>query len=70
MHTIEIHDDLFAELAHRANTPDGRTALVEEALRDFFAARNPEPRDRDLLDQHAAELNEEAEDVLGYQVIP
>ena len=70
MHTIEIHDGHFAELTHWAKVPDARAALVKKALRDFLAAGSPEPRDRELLDHHAAEFNEEAEDVLGYQVIP
>ncbi|WPL19900.1 hypothetical protein Thiowin_05049 [Thiorhodovibrio winogradskyi] len=69
MHTIEIQDKLVAELAHRAKTPAARTALVEKDLRDFFAARDLEPQDRERLDHHATELNHEAEDVLGYQVI-
>jgi metal-responsive CopG/Arc/MetJ family transcriptional regulator len=54
-------------------TPEGgsRSETIEQLLRESFAIR--ERRARDLKDleaiyQHAEQLNEEAEDVLTYQV--
>ena len=54
-------------------TPKGgsRSETIERLLRDSFARRvrrARELRDLDLINQNAERLNEEAEDVLSYQV--
>lgn len=68
--TISIPDDLVAELYRRAPQPDVRTALIAEALRCFFATHNSTTSELEILNRYADELNQEAEDVLDYQVIP
>lgn len=48
-----------------------RSAVVERAVRALWAAqqrRVRDDRDRTLLDEHSERLNEEAADVLKYQV--
>ena len=68
--SINIPDDLVAELYRRAPQPDARTALIAEALRYFFATHDAGSSDLEILNCYADELNEEAKDVLDYQVIP
>lgn len=68
--SINIPDDLVAELYRRAPQPDARTALIAEALRYFFATHDAGNCDLEILNCYADELNEEAKDVLDYQVIP
>jgi metal-responsive CopG/Arc/MetJ family transcriptional regulator len=63
-----LPDELFNELERRAPQPESRSTLIAEALRYFFATHK-EPNELELINQHAKELNREAEDVLGYQVI-
>ena len=48
-----------------------RSALIEQAVRDFLATigqRQRERQDVEILNLHAEALNEEAADVLSYQV--
>lgn len=67
---VALSEDLLAALDRM---PGDRSDLIETAVRDYVgraAARQDAGRDRDLLDRYADELNEEAEDVLGYQILP
>jgi hypothetical protein len=68
--SISIRDDLVAELYRRAPQPDARTALTAEALRCFFATHDAANSDLEIFNRYVDELNQEAEDVLAYQVIP
>jgi hypothetical protein len=48
-----------------------RSALIEQAVRDFLAVqakRTRDVRDLEILNRRAETLNVEAEDVLSYQV--
>ena len=69
---IALSEDLASALERRSSDPGVRSEIVEAALRAYFA----QPRqgeaagDLDIINAHAAELNEEAADVLTYQVIP
>ena len=50
---------------------ESRSQVIERLLRQSLAARRRsarDERDRGIIDAHADELNEEALDVLGYQV--
>jgi len=46
--------------------------LVEAALRAYLLRlrKRDSSRDLEIINAHAQELNEEAEDVLSYQVLP
>jgi metal-responsive CopG/Arc/MetJ family transcriptional regulator len=66
---------LSAELLHQidalASQYGTRSALIEQAVRDFLAAqakRTREAQDLEILNRRAEALNAEAEDVLSYQV--
>lgn len=63
-----LPDELFSELERRAPQPENRSTLIAEALRYFFATHK-EPSELEQINQHAKELNREAEDVLSYQVM-
>lgn len=68
---IALSPALASALDRRSDDPQVQSAIIEAALRAYFA----QPRqgeaagDLDIINAHAAELNEEAEDVLAYQVI-
>lgn len=68
--SISLPDDVAAELARRGPSARRRSAIVATALRTFFSARSRARGDSAILKTHAAELNEEAQDVLEFQNIP
>lgn len=69
---VSLPDDLVAALDSRIRDPRDRSAIVEAALRAYFARplRGEDAGDLEIINANAAELNEEAADVLEYQVIP
>ncbi|WPL14618.1 hypothetical protein Thiosp_04472 [Thiorhodovibrio litoralis] len=70
MKTIEIDDDLAAELECLSDGSVKFPAIIEMALLRFIETEKPSRTDRDILDQNANTLNTEAEDVLAFQVMP
>lgn len=67
--SISIPDDLAAELYRRAPQREAQTALIAEALRCFFSTQDAANSELEILNRYADELNQEAEDVIDYQVI-
>jgi hypothetical protein len=70
--TVFLSEELVAALGTRAPDPEHRSEVVEAALREYLPLlqqRDP-ARDLEIINAHAEELNQEAEDVLSYQVIP
>jgi metal-responsive CopG/Arc/MetJ family transcriptional regulator len=70
--TVTLSEDLVAALDRRTRDAQDRSALVEAALRAYLARprQGEDAADLEIINSHAAELNEEAADVLEYQVIP
>ena len=70
--TVVLSEDLVSALDRRTGDAQDRSALVEAALRAYLAQprRGEDAGDLEIINAHAAELNEEAADVLEYQVIP
>ena len=66
---IFLPDEIFNELERRAPQPENRSNLIAEALRYFFATHKNMSSELEQINQCAEELNHEAQDVLGYQVI-
>ena len=69
--SITLPQDLVQQMDALAGRYGNRSALMERAIRDFIAAqakRQQDLRDLDILNRRADALNEEAEDVLSYQV--
>jgi metal-responsive CopG/Arc/MetJ family transcriptional regulator len=68
--SITLSEDLIAEV-DRVAGPDSRSAFIERVLRSFLtgaALQREQEHDRHILDRSAEALNEEAEEVLAYQV--
>ena len=69
---VFLSEELLTALGTRAQDPQERSELVEAALRAYLPQLG-EPDssgDLEIINAHAAELNQEVEDVLSYQVIP
>ena len=69
--SITLSKDLIQELNKLLGQSRNRSAFVEQVLRDFLAtsARQIDAaKELEILNRHADELNEEATDVLSYQV--
>lgn len=67
--SISVTDSLLKQIDKLPNRP-ARSEIIEEALMFYFKNllhKHRNDRDRELLDAHADELNEEAQDVLTYQ---
>jgi metal-responsive CopG/Arc/MetJ family transcriptional regulator len=69
--TVTLSEDLVAALESRTQDPANRSAIVEAALRAYLASprRDEDADDLEIINSHSVELNEEAADVLTYQVI-
>ena len=69
--SITLSEELIQELDKLLGKAGNRSAFMEQLLRDFLATRAQkidEKKERAILDGCADRLNEEAEDVLSYQV--
>ena len=67
---IFLPDEVFYELERRAPQIEARSNLIAEALRYFFVThKNNTNSELAEINQYADELNDEAEDVLSYQVM-
>ena len=67
--SIFLPDEIYTELARRAPRQDERSKLITEALSYFFATHQTNDFELEQINSYAEELNQEAEDVLNYQVI-
>jgi metal-responsive CopG/Arc/MetJ family transcriptional regulator len=69
--TSVTSDEAVLKAIDKATTPTrSRSRVLEDAAREFLARRaraERDTRDRAILDEKAAELNGEMEDVLAYQ---
>ena len=68
--SIYIPDDLHVELTQWTPDLNEQSNIIAEALRNFFATHKKNSDDLDKINAFADELNQEAEDVLDYQVMP
>ena len=69
---VALSQDLVEALDSRSQNPRERSAIVEAALRAYLAWPRPgeDAGDLGIINSHSAELNQEAADVLEYQIIP
>jgi len=71
--SVTISEDLMRQVDALSGDYGNRSAFIERAIRHFLAVeaqRRRDAQDLDLLNTHAEALNEEAMDVLSYQVDP
>jgi len=69
--SITISKDLIKEIDNYLGSSGNRSALIEQALREFFAVKTHqmrEAKDLEILNKRTKTFNEEAADVLSYQV--
>ena len=69
--SITLEREVVTAVEEAAREGESRSQVIERLLRQSFAARERsaiDKRDRNIINAHADELNEEAVDVLGYQV--
>ena len=69
--SITLSEDLVREVDALSGQYGNRSALIEQALRDFLAAetrRRRDAQDLEILNRRADALNEEAREVLSFQV--
>lgn len=69
--SITFDKEVVAAVEEAAREGESRSQVIERLLRQSIAARERDAvdqRDRKIINAHADELNEEAVDVLGYQV--
>ena len=68
--SIYIPDELLVELSQWTPDINEQSIIIAEALRNFFATHKKSSDDLAKINAFAEELNQEAEDVLDYQVMP
>jgi len=68
---VFLSEELLAVLDNRAPDLEHRSDLIDAALKFYLLRqrRRDFSRDLEIINTHAGELNEEAEDVLSYQVM-
>ena len=68
---IKIKKELLDAVDKFSNGEDGRSNFIEEAVAVYVnikARHNKSRSDLEIINEHAEELNEEAMDVLEYQI--
>lgn len=69
--SITLSGDLLKAIDEYAREYNNRSEFIEEAIRFFIKLlirRQQEARDLEIIDRRADYLNQEAKEVLGYQV--
>ncbi|MBT4497690.1 MAG: ribbon-helix-helix domain-containing protein [Gemmatimonadetes bacterium] len=69
--SVTLSEELVREMDDLSSQYGNRSALVEQAIREFLIAearRRRDAQDLEILNRRADALNEEAGDVLSYQV--
>lgn len=69
--SISLSEDIVARLDQLASRGESRSELIERLLRESFMEmerRAQDSKDLEIINRNADELNEEADDVLGFQV--
>ena len=69
--SVTLSEELIRQIDALLSQYGTRSALIEQAVRDFLAEpaqRMRDAQDLDILNRRAETLNAEAEDVLSYQV--
>jgi metal-responsive CopG/Arc/MetJ family transcriptional regulator len=69
--SITLSDDLLRQIDQIVDQPVSRSEFIEQVLRQYLVnskRSTQESRDLDIINRNADRLNQEAEDVLAYQV--
>lgn len=71
--SVTLSEDLLKAIDEQSGPQKNRSEFIENALRNYIGKvirdrRNAE--DLEIINRHADRLNDEAADVLSYQVLP
>ena len=70
--SITFEQEVITAVDEAAREGENRSQVIERLLRQSLSARERVEvgkRDRNIINEHADELNQEAVDVLAYQVV-
>ena len=70
--SITLEQEVITAVEEAAREGESRSQVIERLLRQSLSERERvevDKPDRNIIDDHADELNEEAVDVLAYQVV-
>lgn len=70
--SITLEQEVITAVEEAAREGESRSQVIERLLRQSLSARERaegDKHDRNIINDHADELNEEAVDVLAYQVV-
>jgi metal-responsive CopG/Arc/MetJ family transcriptional regulator len=71
--SVTLSDDLLKTIDEQSGPQKNRSDFIEKALRNYIAQMirdKQNARDFEIINRRADQLNQEAADVLSYQVIP
>ncbi|MDQ7827190.1 MAG: ribbon-helix-helix domain-containing protein [Candidatus Eremiobacteraeota bacterium] len=71
--SITLSEDLLKAVDEQSGAHGSRSEFIENALRSYLGQMlrlRQNARDMDIINRKADRLNDEAEDVLSYQLIP
>ena len=71
--SVTLSDDLLKTIDEQSGPQKNRSEFIEKALRNYIGQMirdRQNARDFEIINHQADRLNDEAADVLSYQVIP
>ena len=71
--SITLSEDLLETIDKQSGPQKNRSEFIEKALRSYISQiirEQKNARDLDIINRRADQLNNEATDVLSYQVLP
>ena len=71
--SITLSEDLLKAIDEQSGTQKNRSEFIENALRNYIGQMirsRQNAKDLEIINSQADRLNDEAADVLSYQVIP
>ena len=71
--SITLSEDLLRAIDEQSGTQKNRSEFIENALRNYIGQmirRRQNAKDLEIINSQADRLNDEAADVLSYQVVP
>jgi metal-responsive CopG/Arc/MetJ family transcriptional regulator len=71
--SITLSEDLLRAIDEQSGTQKNRSEFIENALRNYIGQvirSRQNAKDLEIINSQADRLNDEAADVLAYQVIP
>jgi metal-responsive CopG/Arc/MetJ family transcriptional regulator len=71
--SVTLSDDLLKTIDEQAGPQKNRSDFIEKALRNYIAQMirdKQNSRDFEIINSRADRLNQEAADVISFQVIP